>query len=143
MESLDITYRLHLRSSPADVFEMLVTERGRARFWAEAAPETDGCIDFSFPNGQKWRAKILNATANRQLQIEYIDNSVTTIDLTDDGYGGTELVLTDAGVASDARTEVMAGWVSVLMSLKGAVDLGIDLRNHDPERTWDRGYVEN
>ncbi len=87
--------------------------------------------------------KNIESVANRQLQIEYIDNSITTIDLTDDGYGGTELVLTDAGVASDARTEVMAGWASVLMSLKGAVDFGIDLRNHDPERTWDRGYVEN
>ena len=141
--SSNITWRLHLRASPREVFEMWATEEGRARFWAETAAETDGCIDFSFPNGLKWRAKILNKSAYRQLQIVYIDNSITTIDLAEDGHGGTELLLTDTGVATDARTEVIAGWVSVLMSLKGAVDFGVDLRNHDPLRTWDQGYVES
>jgi len=53
------------------------------------------------------------------------------------------LILTDTGVPTEHRTEVMAGWVSVLMSLKAAVDFGIDLRMHDPERHWDNGYVEN
>jgi predicted nucleic acid-binding Zn ribbon protein len=33
--------------------------------------------------------------------------------------------------------------VSVLMALKAAVDFSVDLRNHDPDRTWDHGYVEN
>jgi hypothetical protein len=30
----------------------------------------------------------------------------------------------------------------VLLALKAAVDHGIDLRNHDPRRTWDRGYAD-
>jgi len=38
---------------------------------------------------------------------------------------------------------VLAGWVSVLMALKAAVDHGVDLRNHDPQRTWDQGYADN
>jgi hypothetical protein len=33
-----------------------------------------------------------------------------------------------------------AGWASVLLALKAAVDFGVDLRHHDPERTWDQGY---
>jgi hypothetical protein len=37
----------------------------------------------------------------------------------------------------------MAGWVSVLLALKAAADFGIDLRNHDPARTWNKGYVDN
>jgi hypothetical protein len=41
------------------------------------------------------------------------------------------------------HTEVIAGWVSVLMCLKAAVDFGVDLRAHDPEKHWDNGYVEN
>ena len=36
-----------------------------------------------------------------------------------------------------------AGWVSVLMAMKGAVDFEIDLRNHNPERVWENGYLDN
>jgi hypothetical protein len=41
----------------------------------------------------------------------------------------------------DAETQ--AGWVSVLLALKGAVDYGVDLRNHDNSRTWRKGFVDN
>jgi hypothetical protein len=54
-----------------------------------------------------------------------------------------EKLATDEGLPEEDRTEVTAGWVSVLMSLKASVDFGIDLRNHDPQRTWDEVYVEN
>jgi hypothetical protein len=29
------------------------------------------------------------------------------------------------------------------MALKAAADFGVDLRNHDRQRTWEQGYVEN
>lgn len=38
---------------------------------------------------------------------------------------------------------MIAGWVSVLLALKAAVDFSVDLRNHDPGRTWDQGYADN
>ena len=41
------------------------------------------------------------------------------------------------------RNENIAGWASVLLCLKAAVDHGVDLRNHDPQRAWANGYVEN
>jgi hypothetical protein len=47
--------------------------------------------------------------------------------------------LTDT--ANDAETR--AGWVSVLLALKAAADHGVDLRNHDPARTWETGYADN
>jgi len=39
--------------------------------------------------------------------------------------------------------EPCAGRVSVLLALKAAVDHGVDLRNHDRERTWVQGYADN
>ena len=59
-----------------------------------------------------------------------------------DNDGGTDLLLTERGVPAESRVSNHAGWVSVLLALKAAVDHGIDLRNHDPLRTWDRGYVD-
>jgi hypothetical protein len=32
---------------------------------------------------------------------------------------------------------------SVLLALKAAVDFGVELRNHDLNRTWDQGYGDN
>lgn len=37
----------------------------------------------------------------------------------------------------------MALGVSVLLALKAAADFGVDLRNHDRERTWRKGYAHN
>jgi uncharacterized protein YndB with AHSA1/START domain len=122
---------------------MVVTDEGRARFWAEAAIETNGIIQFRFPNGQEWRGRILERHPPHRFQVEYFGHSVTTFELADDGTGGTDLTLTDAGVPAADRTEVVAGWISVLLALKAAVDFGVDLRNHGLNRTWDQGFVEN
>lgn len=122
---------------------MFATQAGRERFWAEAAAERDGAIDFRFPGGQAWRGEIVTRTPPHHFAVRYYGNSLTTIALVDDGAGGTDLTLTDVDVPEADRVEVIAGWVSVLMALKAAVDFGVDLRNHDPARTWEQGYAEN
>ncbi len=138
-----IQWRLHLRSSITEVYRVLSTDRGRAGFWAESAVEQNGIIHFVFPNGFKWHGRILTAEPPTDFSVEYIGNSIVTFQLNDDGPSGTDLVLTDTGVPEEYRAEVIAGWVSVLMALKAAVDFNVDLRNHDPARNWDQGYVEN
>jgi uncharacterized protein YndB with AHSA1/START domain len=138
-----IVWRIHLTSPPEQVYQILATDEGRARFWAESAIETDGKIDFKFPNGFSWRGKIIENSPPCRFVVEYIDGSSATFELTDDGAGGTDLRLTDVGVSETYRTEVTAGWVSVLMALKATVDFSVDLRNHDPGRTWDQGFADN
>jgi hypothetical protein len=138
-----ICWKIHLNASPATVYETLSTTEGRATFWAESAIEEAGMIHFVFPNQIEWKGTILEKDAPSKFKVEYYGGSITTFELHADGAGGTDLTLTDEGVAQEDRPEVIAGWVSVLMALKASVDFGIDLRNHDPSRTWDEGYVEN
>jgi uncharacterized protein YndB with AHSA1/START domain len=138
-----IAWRLHLASPPEAVYSMLATDAGRARFWAEAAVAEAGVIAFSFPNGATWRGAILEDAPPHRFAVRYYGGSVATFDLSSDGAGGTDLRLTDAGVPVEDRMEVIAGWVSVLLALKAAIDFGVDLRNHDPHRTWDHGYADN
>jgi len=138
-----IRWRLHLASPPNAVYELLNTDKGRAHFWAESAVETDGIIHFIFPNGLEWKGKILERTPPKRFVVVYIGSSTTTFDLIPAPTGGTDLTLIEVGVPSEYRAEVIAGWVSVLMALKAAVDFHIDLRNHDSSRTWDDGYIEN
>ena len=138
-----IKWRLHLRSAPEVVFRMLATNAGRARFWAESAGEQDGYIAFVFPGGERWQGRILVKESPHRFCVEYYGGSITTFTLESDGAGGTDLLLIDENVSAEYLGEVTAGWVSVLMALKAAVDFGVDLRNHDPERTYGQGYADN
>jgi uncharacterized protein YndB with AHSA1/START domain len=138
-----IRWRLHLRSAPEVAYAAIATAEGRARFWAESADEEGGQIAFRFPNGLVWTGRILEAEPPRRFGVVYFGGSACRFALEPDGRGGTDLTLTDEGVAPGDWSEVHAGWISVLMALKAAVDFGVDLRNHDAGRTWDRGYVDN
>jgi len=138
-----IHWRLYLKSPITGVFQVLATDDGRASFWAESAMENNGVIHFVFPNQMTWDGLILESIPPQKYSVRYYGNSVTTFTLEEDGEGGTILTLTDAGVPIQDRTEVIAGWVSVLMNLKAVVEFGVDLRNHDMTRQWDNGFVEN
>ena len=144
----ELRYRLRLRVPPGQVFALLATAEGRARFWAEAAlDETDQdgghVIVFRFPDGSRLRSRVLELEPGRRVTLEYFGGSRVEFVLDDAEGGGTELTLTESGLSAADREENAAGWVSVLLALKAAADFGIDLRNHDPRRTWREGYVEN
>ncbi len=138
-----IVWRLHFAAPVPDVYRMIATNEGRARFWAESAVATGRDIHFLFPNGQRWRGRILESVPDAHYRIEYLDGSVVTFALQAARTGGTDLTLSDQGVPEEGRTEVIAGWVSVLLALKATVDFNVDLRNHDRHRTWNDGYVDN
>jgi len=53
------------------------------------------------------------------------------------------LTLTETGAGDGWRVDNLAGWVSVFLRLKAAVDLGADLRHHDPSRAWVQGFAED
>jgi uncharacterized protein YndB with AHSA1/START domain len=136
-----IVWRLHLRSEPDRVYDMLDTDAGRAAFWAESAVEEDGTVVFEFINGTRHRGRILERDRPQRWSVAYF-GSTATFELSPDGAGGTDLTLTDEGVAEADRAEVTAGWLNVLIPLKAAADHDVDLRSHDPSRTWDGGYVD-
>ena len=142
-ESNTIRWRLHLHSPVEKVYQVLSTDAGCAGFWAESAVEKDGVIHFVFPSGATWDGQIVFAEPPITFSVTYYCNTETTFHLERGGDGGTDLTLTDTSVPAEDRSEVIAGWVSVLMALKAYVDFGVDLHNHDPARHWDRGFVDN
>lgn len=141
-EGRTITWRLHLRAPPHVVYAMLATNTGRARWWAESAVEWEGVVHFRFANGWTWYGKVLANLPPRRFSVTYINGTLLSFDLADDGHGGTEVVLTETGLSDKDHEQNLAGWVAVLLALKAAVDHEVDLRNHDPQRTWEQGYVD-
>ena len=141
-DSNTIKWKVHFSSELKKVFEALATDKGRASFWAESAPEINERITFHFMNHPPVIGRILKKTPPVLFTVEYFD-AVAEFSLEPDGAGGTDLTLVSTGVPQSERSEVISGWVSVLMNMKAFVDHGIDLRNHDLTRTWSEGYADN
>lgn len=137
-----ITWKVHFSSSPKKVFFALTTDEGRKTYWAEETMESDGFIEFTILNYPVYKSKILGLAKPTFFSLEYFGTEVIfTLSKTTDG--GTDLSLV-AKVKNDAlRQEMTAGWVSVLLAMKAAVDFGVDLRNHNSKRSWDKGFVDN
>ena len=136
-----IRWRMHLPVPPERVFEALDTDEGRASFWAEWALERDGVIEFTFVNGARTLSRIVRREAPRVFALDYF-GAVARFELTADGRGGTDLLLTQEGVPLAEWNEVHAGWLNVLFPLKAWLAYGVDLRNHDATRSWEQGYAD-
>ncbi len=132
---------MHLPVPPARVFAALDSSDGRAAFWAESAVERGGVIHFRFINGDEYASRVLERRPPGAWAIEYFGGEAR-FELTPDGVGGTELLLIHDGIAAEEWNEVHAGWLNVLFPLKAWLVHGVDLRNHDPARSWDRGYAD-
>jgi hypothetical protein len=138
-----IRWKIHLCSSPNKVHHFLSSDEGRAQFWAEKTEERNGVVSFHLLNQPYLiEGRVLENTSPYQYSIEYFASKVNFI-LEEDGKGGTLLQMTAFEVNDLYKMEMAAGWVTVLLSLKAAVDFGIDLRNHDSKRTWDQGFAND
>ena len=136
-----IVWRLHLRSSPDRVYELLTTDEGRGSFWSESTVERDGVIEFRAKNGNRWTCAIVERQPGRRFVLEYAGR--TAFDLSDDGEGGTDLTLTNTGFEPGDREDLLPGWLNILLPLKARADFDVDLRNDDPARDWSCGYVDH
>ncbi|MBT8077010.1 MAG: SRPBCC domain-containing protein [Gammaproteobacteria bacterium] len=137
-----VTWKLHFASPPEKVYDALATDDGRAGYWAESAIETDGKIHYVFLNGIEDTGSIIERERPGRFKVTYFSWTVT-FDIDSDGMGGSDMTVTCVGVKDEDKRQMVAGWVSWLMAMKAAVDFDVDLRNHDPERTWFHGYADN
>ena len=137
-----IRWRMHLPGVAREqVYAALDTDEGRAAFWAESAIEADGTIHFHFINGECCTCRVLRRRPPVEWAIEYFGGPAV-FELATDGRGGTDLQLTHTGVAADEWHETHAGWLNVLFPLKAWLVHGVDLRNHDRDRTWSDEYAD-
>ena len=133
---------MHFASPIEKVYAYLTTDHERSKFWAEKTKEQNGIIEFTFLNYPTHKAEILIHKAPRLFRLIYFGTD-TTFELKSTRDQGTDLALTALTPNEKIKWEMTAGWVSVLMAMKAAVDYGIDLRNHHPHRSWQDGYADN
>ena len=141
MSQPPVEWRLHLRSSPEAAFAMWTSDRGRELFWAEQSEATASGFRLHFINGDALDVEVVESAAPAHFVFRYFGGSIVSLDFRDDGTGGCDLHLVES--EPEDAWENHAGWVSVLLAFKAAVDCAVDLRSHDPGRSWDQGYVDN
>jgi uncharacterized protein YndB with AHSA1/START domain len=137
-----IRWKVHARSAPEKVFEALATDAGRSRYWAQLASEIDGAITFHILSDKPFSGPILSRRKPSLFKLEYY-GAIVAFTLSCDDKNGTDLSLFATEVDESTRMEMVAGWVSVLMASKAAVDHNIDLRNQDKSRAWGNGLADS
>ena len=135
-----VCWRLALRSPIDKAFAMLATDEGREAFWAETSRQDGNSLHLTFSMGVQTEATITACDAPERFELDYF-GAPTSFHL--ERHDGATLLTLEADVPEDDFIDVHAGWVSVLMALKAACDLDIDLRNHDRELSWEAGFVDN
>ena len=137
-----VQWCVHFHSSADTVYEYLSSADKRKLYWAESAEEQNGVIKYRFLNGIEDDGRILEKSPGRLFRVEYFGAEVT-FEIEPCEPDGCDMSVTAKNVEEHERCELIAGWVSWLMAMKGAVDFGVDLRNHDPGRTWADGFADN
>lgn len=135
-----IDWRVHFASAPEAVWQAWVTNAGRERFWAQTSRDTETGFGLGFVNGEALDVEVVEAVPPDLLVFRYFGGSTVIVELAPDGKGGCDLRLRETGAPDPIGNH--AGWVSVLLACKGAVDFGIDLRSRDAVRSWDAGFVD-
>ena len=139
--TIQIVWRLRLAAAPERVFAAWLSPADHERFWCERSEALpDGSFRQHFIDGTVAQCAVEDATAAVHIRFRYFESHVD-IHLQQRGHG-TDLTLVAVGVAPREWNDVHAGWLNVLLPFKAWVDFGIDLRNHDPERTWAQRYVD-
>lgn len=136
-----ILWRVFIAKPTAQVFAYLTHDALRQQYWCELSVQDGPNIAMHFSNRQKTMAQVQGVAAPKVFDLRYFDSDVSfRLEAT---AVGTILTVENTGVAVDEWQAVQSGWVSVLLALKAACQFGIDLRNHDPARSWDQGFVDN
>lgn len=140
MATPEICWRLHLSSPPERVYAAWIDAGQHPRFWCESSVATAAGFELAFSDGTREVVTVVAADPPWRVRFVYFGAEV---DLRFDPAGdGTDLTLHTRGVPDDEWHEVHAGWLSVLLPFKAWVDFRIDLRNHDPMRTWRERFVD-
>ena len=135
-----IVWRLSLASPPDRVWALLDTDEGRERHWALTSQATEGGFRLTFPGDVADEVRVLERDPPRRLRILYFG---VECELTlEPSNGGTLFTAVDHAADPEEWLGRHPGWVSWLLVLKGVADFGVDLRNHDPERHWLKGFVD-
>ena len=135
-----IVWRLRLSATPERVFSAWLTPTDHVKFWSERSERDAAGFRLHFIDGTIELCEVTESVSPSHIGLQYFGAQVDiTLERLEDG---TDLTLTARKVPLTEWQDVSAGWLNVLLPFKTWVDFGVDIRSHDPARTWRQGYVD-
>ena len=138
----DLRWRVHLTVPPALLYGWIATDAGRSRWWVDRSHEADGLVELQLAAGESLFAPIIDRHAPERFVLRWIGGSEARFELRPDGHGGPDLEFALLDVPDERWSREHAGWAARLLALKAASEFGVDLRNHDPQRGFEAGYLD-
>src|SRR3712207_2646018 len=101
--SAPVEWKVHLASAPEIVFDLLTTDRGRERFWAERSTSSSKVFTLTFPGGEEQACNIVAVSPPHHFAFRYFENTLVEFDLSAEERAGTDVALTEIGFKDAAH----------------------------------------
>lgn len=115
---------------------------------AAIEPKKGGTISLKWLAGDTLDREITQFNLNRKLAFPFGDGGEVVTVTFRKVAGGTICSLCQSGMKKSPKGRVMhtgcmQGWTFFLTNLKSYLEQGIDLRSHDPKRSYRQNYVNS
>lgn len=145
------TLHVFVEASASKVFNAWTDDRQIVKWFPEKAgiePCLGGRIQFEWLAGDKLDKKITAFSRHRRLDFPFGDKGEKVSIRIKTVTGGAVCSLTQSGMKNSPKgrllhTGCMQGWTFFLTNLKCWLEHGIDLRSHDPRRSYRQNFVNS
>lgn len=146
------TLRIAISASPEKVFKAWTHGPTIAKWFsvkAKMEPKKGGKVSFEWLGGDKMDDTVIAVTKNRKLVIPFgHKGEKVEVTIKKDGRGSIcELHQYDMKTSKKDKIHMhmgcKTGWVFFLTNLKSVLEKRIDLRSHDPKRSYTQHFVNS
>ena len=144
--------KIEIRATPERVFKAWTSDKEIVKWFmteAKLEPKKGGRFFMKFLTGATGDETVLAIRKNRSFRFTFGSDGETVEVTVKKTKLGTDCVLRQFGMKDtpDARINwhmgCRNGWVFFLTNLKAYLEKKIDLRSHDPKKTYLQGYVNS
>jgi uncharacterized protein YndB with AHSA1/START domain len=146
------TLKVAINKSVASVFRAWTDDKVVSKWFTEKTviqPRKNGRIYFEWLAGDKLDAKVISISKNRHFTFPFGSKGErVTIKFVKDGRGSIcELRQYNMLTTPKSRWEMhrgcIQGWTFFLANLKSYLEYGVDLRSHDPQKSYRQQFINS
>ncbi|MBU0983041.1 MAG: SRPBCC domain-containing protein [candidate division Zixibacteria bacterium] len=146
------TCRIAIKASPARVFRAWTDDKLVSRWFTEKTviePKKNGRIYFEWTAGDTFETTVTSIVKNRKFVFPFdAEGTMVEVKFKKDGRGCVcELrqynMKTSPEMKWNMHRGCITGWTFFMTNLKAYLEHGIDLRGHDPKKSYKQNYVNS
>lgn len=146
------TEKIEIRATPERVFKAWTSEKEIVKWFVSEAilqPKKGGRFFMKFVTGVSGDETILSIKKNHSFSFSFGPDGEAVEVTVKKTKKGTDCILHQYGMKETPQAKVnwhmgcRNGWVFFLTNLKAYLEKKIDLRSHDPKKTYLQGYVNS